>query len=502
MIKMILADDEPVITRGIRKLIDWEQLGIQIIGEYEDGKSALASILRDQPEIALLDISMPGMSGVDIIRECHGLQCRTNIIFISGFQEFEYAKAALEYGAADYLLKPVIREELLKAVEKCIARLEGDRRVTDRASVNYKGHIEFSEETADQNMAYLPLIVYPVFSNKEHEQIRHLIRFSLLSFLEEYFEEHKDGIVFQKENRIVVVLQKNKWKNVSEELERLKEGTENAAGYQMLLICGDEICSMQEIPEMFRKCVEQECYLFFADQMKYSVINIREIPFPGRAEVQDLEIVKKVISDGILGHDREMIREGLDKCKQVVCRLAKGRKEDALFYYCTVMQSLEELLGGKGVRLTFPGNQELLDRGRSCDSFSEMEKLYSDMLCEAYDSLSESVAKNEKKDVNKALEYIEQHYAENLSLNVLANEVHMNPYYFSSFFKKSTGKNFKDYVNQVRLKHAVELLLNTDQKVYEIAMEVGFGDARAFNDAFQKAYGETPTGYRKNLKNF
>ena len=502
MIRMILADDEPVITRGIRKLIDWEQLGIQIIGEYEDGKSAFQAILQNQPEIALLDISMPGMSGVDIIKECHGLQCRTNIIFISGFQEFEYAKAALEYGAADYLLKPVIREELMKAVEKCIVRLEGDRSGTDQASVNYKGKIEFSEETADRDMTYLPLIVYPVFSNKENEQIRHLIQFSLLSFLEEYFEEHKDGIVFSKENRIVVVLQKNKWKNVSEELEKLKEGAENAAGYQMLLICGDEICSMQEIPEMFQKCVEQEGYLFFADQMKYSVMNLKETPFPGRAEVQDFEHVKKIIADGILGHDREMIREGLDKCKQVVCRLAKGRKEDALFYYCTVMQSLEELLGGKGVKLTFPRNQELLDRGRNCESFSEMEKLYADMLCEAYDRLSESVAKNDKKDVNKALEYIEQHYAENLSLNVLANEVHMNPYYFSSFFKKSTGKNFKDYVNQVRLKHAVELLLNTDQKVYEIAMEVGFGDARAFNDAFQKAYGETPAGYRKNLKNF
>lgn len=502
MIKMILADDEPIITRGIRKLIDWEQLGIQIIGEYEDGKSAFQAIVQNQPEIALLDISMPGMSGVDIIKECHGLQCRTNIIFISGFQEFEYAKASLEYGATDYLLKPVIREELMKAVEKCIVRLEGDRSGTDQASVNYKGKIEFSEETADQDMIYLPLIVYPIFSNKENEQIRHLIQFSLLSFLEEYFEEHKDGIVFSKENRIVVVLQKNKWKNVSEELEKLKEGAENAAGYRMLLICGDEICSMQEIPEMFRKCVEQEGYLFFADQMKYSVMNLKGTPFAGRVDVEDLEAVKKAMADGILGHDKEAIREGLEKCKQVVCRLSKGRKEDALFYYCTVMQSLEELLGGKGVKLNFPQNQELLDRGRNCESFSEMEKLYADLIDEAYDSLGESVAKNDKKDVNKALEYIELHYAENLSLNVLADEVHMNPYYFSSFFKKSTGKNFKDYVNQVRLKHAVELLLNTDRKVYEIAMEVGFGDARAFNDAFQKAYGETPAGYRKKLKNF
>lgn len=95
---------------------------------------------------------------------------------------------------------------------------------------------------------------------------------------------------------------------------------------------------------------------------------------------------------------------------------------------------------------------------------------------------------------------IELHYAESLSLNVLAEEVHMNPYYFSSFFKKSTGKNFKDYVNQIRLKHAVTLLLDTDKKVYEIAMNVGFGDARAFNDAFQRAYGETPAGYRKRLR--
>ena len=109
-----------------------------------------------------------------------------------------------------------------------------------------------------------------------------------------------------------------------------------------------------------------------------------------------------------------------------------------------------------------------------------------DVIDNAYNGLGESVTQNDKKDINKALEYIELHYAESLSLNVLAEEVHMNPYYFSSFFKKSTGKNFKDYVNQIRLKHAVTLLLDTDKKVYEIAMNVGFGDA--------------PAGYRKRLR--
>ena len=69
MIRMILADDEPVITRGIRKLIDWESLGIEIIGEYEDGRRALEAIVREKPDIALLDISMPGLSGVEILKE-------------------------------------------------------------------------------------------------------------------------------------------------------------------------------------------------------------------------------------------------------------------------------------------------------------------------------------------------------------------------------------------------------------------------------------------------
>ena len=90
------------------------------------------------------------------------------------------------------------------------------------------------------------------------------------------------------------------------------------------------------------------------------MINLQETPFPGRAEVQDLEYAKKMITDGILGHDKDAIREGLERCKQVVCRLSKGRKEDALFYYCTALQSLEEILSGKGVKLPLPQNRELL----------------------------------------------------------------------------------------------------------------------------------------------
>lgn len=92
-IRMILADDETVILNGIQKLVDWNALGIEIVGVFEDGRSAFEGIVRLKPDIALLDISMPKMTGIDILKEIHSMEIGTNIIFISGFQDFNYAKS-------------------------------------------------------------------------------------------------------------------------------------------------------------------------------------------------------------------------------------------------------------------------------------------------------------------------------------------------------------------------------------------------------------------------
>ena len=98
---MILADDEPVITRGIQKLVDFGRLGIEVVGEFEDGAAALDGILALEPDIALLDIHMPKKTGIDILKELKAVGSKTRIIFISGFQDFQYAKDAVRYGAED-----------------------------------------------------------------------------------------------------------------------------------------------------------------------------------------------------------------------------------------------------------------------------------------------------------------------------------------------------------------------------------------------------------------
>ena len=142
---------------------------------------------------------------------------------------------------------------------------------------------------------------------------------------------------------------------------------------------------------------------------------------------------------------------------------------------------------------------ELLKQGRSCQNYEQMKVFFREYLEGYLSLLRDMMESSEKKDIVYAKAYIEEHYKENLSLEVLAGIVHMNPYYFSSFFKKQAGENFKDYVNKVRISHAVPLLLSTDMKAYEIAMETGFRDARAFTEVFSRIYGETPSSYKKRV---
>lgn len=502
MIRMILADDEPVITRGICKLLDWKTLGIEIIGEYEDGRKTLEAIVRDKPDIALLDISMPGMSGVEILKECRAMNNGVAVTFISGFQDFEYAKAALEYGAVAYLLKPVIREELLKAIEKSISSISGEE-FTDRAvqgadpsgsGINYERLVE------NEDVSYIPIYADIIYHKDENAQIKKLVHFSLFSFLEEYLNETGQGIVFQKNDKIAVVLKETGQNEVRKVVEDIWAKSLKVTGHTTFFVIGDEVCSMGEIPGMFGRCLERSGYLFFADKMPVPVIDLHEKVFAGRGDSGMLGELRQKLFDAIVAQNEACLEETGMQYGKLVLRLSEGKKEDACFYYCTAVRFLEERCDASSLPGRKQEMKELLEKSRACENFGEMESLFKQEFGQYLDEIRTVAVNSDKRDIIKAKEYIDQHYMENLSLNVLAEEIHMNPYYFSSFFKKNTGENFKDYVNRIRIEHAVPMLLSSDRKTYEIAEKVGFGDIRMFNAAFQKVYQETPGSYRKRVR--
>ena len=499
MLRMILADDEPVITRGIKKLVDWAQLGVLVVGEYENGSNAMEGILTEKPDIALLDISMPGMSGIEILKSIRKMELPTKVIFISGFQDFEYAKSAITYGAVDYLLKPVIREELLQALEKAVLSLPGKKQLQLVRPMPTEEKKSAHKTILLEETTYLPVLVEILFTGTETEQEKKLIRFSVSSFLESYLAERKLGILFSRDTHMVVVLKGTAFNEAKEILLGLQEEGFKTAGRKTAFVIGQVVDNMGQIPEEYEKCLEMSRYFFFEDYLESLVLTAGGEVYIRREQETDMATARERMLETIVAQNQEDFVKAFEEFAWALCFLADGRKEDACYYFCSTVRIVEEKIQELHLEGKNPDIRQLLEQGRGCPNFARMKEYFKDYLEGYLVLLRQTMENNDRRDIVRAKEYIEEHFRENLTLEVLAGVMYMNPYYFSSFFKKNAGENFKDYVNRVRIKHAVSLLVTTDMKTYEIAEETGFRDVRSFTDAFSRAYGETPVGYRKRV---
>lgn len=501
MIKMILADDEPIITRGIRKLVDWNSLGILVVGEFQDGKEALDGILTLKPDIALLDIYMPKMNGTEILRELRAIGSRTQVIFISGFQDFQYAKDALRYGAADYLLKPVIKDELIASIERCCAAFREEwndvrqqEENSDLQDAPYDRLIQVEEST------YIPVLLEILWDGKENRQEQKLIRFSVISLVEQYLEETDRGIVFVKNQKLVMVLKEMDRQAARETMFELFQYVKKENGHRIGAVVGDVVESMSQIPEGYARCLEKMGYFFFEDQIGVPILMAGEPVFLHLVTEEAFDECRRQVLETVISQDADGYEKWSGRFFRNLCIRSEGKKEDACFHFCTAVQAMEERFKGMGLQGAEMDVKEILEQGRSAANFRQMTERYRQILERYRAQVRDSVVANDKKDILYAKKYMEEHYSENLTLEVLAQEIHMNPYYFSSFFKKNSGENFKDYLNKVRMRHAMNLLVSTDLKTYEIADRVGFRDARSFSELFQRMYGETPASYRKRVK--
>lgn len=497
---MIIADDESVIISGLQKLIDWKGLGIEIIGTYEDGKSAFEGLVSGRPELALLDISMPEMTGIEILKECSLMKLPTQIILVSGFQDFEYAREAVTYGAADYLLKPVIREELLNAVGRCTAQIRRERQDERREAQN-NASPDYGKLIQVEDTWYTPAAAHIFYPQPEERQMRKLIEFSFASCIEEYMEENGCGISFVRHGDVVIVFKGMDRQACRDVIEDLGSCVKNATAHQAFFVVGREVRHMSEISEAYEECLAEKGYLFFADRLQEPVIETGRSVFAGEVKPERFERVKEELLGAVLKKDAEAFDNYFRQYEKMVCHMSAGKKEDACFYFCSVLRVADERFAEAGFGEHRIDMKELLDTTRNTVSFDQLTGLCRRLLEEYMNRIQELASDSERAGYLHAKDYIDRHYSENLTLNVLAGEVHMNPYYFSTFFKKNMGENFKSYLNRVRLEHAVPLLVSTNKKTYEIAVEVGFTDARTFSEAFQKQYKMTPTEYRKRVRN-
>ena len=522
-IKVLLADDEPVILRGLRKLLHWHELGLEIVGEAYDGDELRQMIDMTRPDMVISDISMPRFTGIDIIRGVHEKNLNIKFVFISAFRDFSYAQDALQYGAIGYLVKPVDKNQLEQAVQKAI-RLIGDQSQRDRekemaVSFERKKRNESIEEllvrmTDGDKSAALQLTEMGVISRskyitvcfgevddvneKRSESGRKLLDFAIANVLVEAISQTESGLYFRKGELHGVFLQHDRLEEALSLSQDFYDKLNRYVKISFTIGVGKSVETLEEAGISAHAAMNSLQSKFFAGWNRVIEGQQPKADPEVKSRINDLlmKLVSALITP-VQGNMDELVSELMGALRS----LAPDGKHAAVTSVYGAINRIRQELKDFGI---FTGtadldDHELLARLDSSQTFEQIAEYTSEAIAEIRREAAAKMKNKELVQLVQVKSYIEEHYAQSITLESMAAIVYMNPYYFSSFFKKHTGENFKQFLTEVRIKHGLRLLMQSDLMVYEIADRIGYNNARQFSDMFKKRFGKLPLEYKQSL---
>lgn len=528
MIRLILADDEPIIIKGLRKLIDWESFGMEIVGHAYDGNELMQLIEELQPDLVISDISMPHRTGIDIIKEIKHRILPVHVIFISAYQEFSYARDAVAFGAIDYLVKPVVKQQLESVLDKAISLItelneeqkrKGKLQLLERKSKheemqdalirltdgNLSANARSYQETAEQLRGpYYSVLIVAVEHLKEEsdrwtEKEKKLIEFAIGNVLQEVIIDTGIGYVFIKQNQHVIVVSHDETDVPILLAEDTQRKIDTFLKLKVSIAIGRPVSELLKLTAAYDEADQ-------AMEMKYFVGLNRVLSYVPQSKAHAFD---KQLYDAQWDVIRRITAKGWPEVEaslavwlEMIKNETFGNRSLAVSTCFSSMSFIIQELSKSGVHLSERAldKRELQQLLAGFSTFDRMSDEIIGLFEKTYNELDSDSGNKDKIVLAKIKQYIAEHYREEITLESMASMAFMNPYYFSSFFKKHTKQNFKQYVTEVRMRHAADMLSLTDLMVYEIAEKVGYNNARHFSDMFKKRYGRLPMDYRQDTK--
>lgn len=524
MWKVVMADDEIVILNGLKKMIHWEELDLELAGEATDGAELYRQIREKKPDIVISDIMMPEMTGLQVMHQVKedGLES-VKFIFISGYQEFAYAREALAGGAMDYLLKPVARRDLTEAIKKTQEQLE----VNSAAGVFKEEKNAFSELFHDINegRAFDTNALYELFANadidfedkffvgicigilpieegkaKEMSAVSYnLSRFTCLSRMSDLVRDERLGFVLKRDENcihMIGVFDKEDRDTFYEKyIHTIKKELERDHHIELCVGIGMRTEDVSMLKNVYKTAKFAYDLYFFEEK---PVIDFEDIHKDYNISFEDYQNGMEEVFRSIIAKDGSVLKN-IDKQLYMIEQIHYGNQY-------AVKSRIMQFTGDLGMKLH---NYKLLSR----DFYVMQDALQAqveaqvtfralhDCIMKHYEELTAEIYRTERsKDaivIEDVKKYILDHYNEDLSVKELADVACVSQNYFSAMFKKETGQNYKAYLTSIRMNEALRLLLNTDLKTYEIGEKVGYNNVRRFVDAFKQTYGMSPMDYKR-----
>ncbi|MEV5026776.1 response regulator transcription factor [Paenibacillus sp. LPE1-1-1.1] len=511
MYKLVIIDDEPLIRQGLRAIIDWSSYDIELCGEADNGIDGLRLCQEQKPDLAIVDIKMPGLNGLQVIEQSKKLGLHIDFIVLSGYSEFAYAQKATEYGVRCYLLKPIEQTEMIQKIK--LFREEWKDRYKEKEELKEARSLLMEQKiiqlmTGDSVIgtkedekhaaaylhlpwhSYVILLVDNEGRDMEPGELNGLVG-SVRAWLQ---GSDINGIAFVFRRYICILAEKV---NVQD----LRDGILAAAqqyGLNLVVTVGEQVDKLLKIKDSFESAYSVMKDKFFMEKTDGFVIaQSRKEPAQSLPSGDALKHFAEEAASAIcLGSHADILRI-VSSAESWMLSLGWQENQIKASYIAlyTEITSILFQMDDK-MKAVFPTLQKTVE-GIEGKMMLPALRLYIEELL--HDLLQQWGKEKKNNNFANIVAYIHTHFASELKLESLAEQFHYNRTYLGKLFKTQTGISFNAYLDQVRIDKA-KLLLAGGAKVYEAASLVGYSSVDYFHLKFKKIVGIAPSVYREKWR--
>jgi two-component system response regulator YesN len=527
MYNVLIVDDEPDICLGLCEIIDWNAYGFNVVDTASDGEDALEKLNNKKYDLLVTDIRMPVIGGLTLIRKIREKNLSIKIVILSGYNDFEFAKKAIEYSVNGYLLKPIdrdelteylvtIKEEIDKELKKKLFTWENkniakDRLLLDVVTGNLTAadiHKKMKDYDIDFQGTYYNIALLEIdnlYSKLENDFIdANLDIFSVKNIAEEVIQANNSGYVYEDSNGTIGIIFNGNAADMQNEklVEYLQELRLTILKYLKLTVTigyGETISSILDI-KLSHKQAKQALELRSVAE-KGEIIHYKNVFLNDNNQIKItwnadnlLAAIEKFSEGEIINEIKLLISE--IAIKKITIDIAK-----VIFY--NIIFDIGNL--PKKYSLTdnnFFIQQDIIalnKRGKYLN-IEYLEQLLTSTCINTCNYIREFQTSKRSDVIDKIQLYIGEHFSEDLTLKSISSIFYMNPVYLGRLFKNTTGDSFSDYVNKTRISEAKKMLMMDSSNIGRIIEKLGFSTQEYFYRLFPKYEGITFAEYKKNLK--
>ena len=511
MLSMIIVDDEYIICEGIKTLINWESIGVEVVGTADNGAAALELTLKKQPDIILSDIAMPHFSGLQMIETLRRNGLMTEVIFVSAYSRFDYAKEALRHDAFDYILKPIDEAQLLLTVKRCAEKIRNQRKGAegnqieqqqrDKAVATWLKQGKLDAVEAKRLLEVCQISIEPTMRAMGIGLWHEEGVFLSPTLYEGKFGALEVAALPMHEHLTILILCGNP--KAFSDVDRAIQALSRLC-LEGVLVTGSEPL---EITDAFAKMIAQislgfiRCIALGEKTAVFSdhVGAMRSDLFNAANEREALMDMVKTASKTDNVHREPIARMVYHFFLRMLwdetifdIDLVRLQCIDLVNYILrdSVVSHLSDYLQSPAKALTA---QKSIAR---CDSIEAVFTATKNLLINLSECVADMHQNTTKRLVLQAVEYIEKNYREDITLTKAAQALYVSPAYLSKIFSIEMQETFSHYLQACRIKKAKERLKSTNDKIYEIAAGVGYSDVAHFSKSFKQFTGISPYQYR------